>query len=31
VITLEIKRRLRDELGYGLALQGLAAGYGNWR
>jgi enoyl-CoA hydratase/carnithine racemase len=31
VITLEIKRRLRDELGYGLALEGLASGYGNWR
>src|ERR1700735_4756690 len=31
VITLELKRRLRDELGYGLALEGLASGYGNWR
>jgi enoyl-CoA hydratase/carnithine racemase len=31
VITLEIRRRLRDELGYGLALEGLASGYGNWR
>jgi enoyl-CoA hydratase/carnithine racemase len=32
VITLEInKRRLRDELGYGLALEGLACGYGYWR
>ena len=31
VITLEIKRRLRDELGYGLALERLASGYGNWR
>jgi enoyl-CoA hydratase/carnithine racemase len=32
VITLEVsKRRLRDELGYGLALERLACGYGNWR
>ena len=31
VLTLEIKRRFRDELGYGLALEGLASGYGNWR
>jgi enoyl-CoA hydratase/carnithine racemase len=30
VITLEIRRRLRDELGYGLALEGLASGYGRW-
>jgi enoyl-CoA hydratase/carnithine racemase len=31
VITLEIKRRFREELGYGLALEGLGSGYGNWR
>ena len=30
-ITLELKRRFRDELPYGLALEGLASGYGNWR
>lgn len=30
VMSLEIRRRLRDELGYGLALEGLGSGYGNW-
>jgi len=31
VITLEIKRRIEAELAVGLALEGLASGYGNWR
>jgi enoyl-CoA hydratase/carnithine racemase len=31
VFTLELKRRLRAEMPLGLALEGLANGYGNWR
>jgi enoyl-CoA hydratase/carnithine racemase len=31
IITLELKRRFHDELGYGLALEGFASGYGVWR
>jgi hypothetical protein len=31
VMTLEIKRRLREDLAYGLSLEMLASSYGFWR
>jgi enoyl-CoA hydratase/carnithine racemase len=30
LLTREIQRLLRDNLGYGLALEGFASGYGSW-